>query len=139
MRDKAHSLVSTGDVIADTNDSTKISYQIQGNLDLYEDIMLMKREKLKHHPDVINAIDRWWDNLIIPKFDLNKDTLLSKKEYFKFHRCLFLAIVEDADEKPLEEANDMAEADWGSDSKGGTHLTRDLFFDAIFELADQWT
>ena len=43
---------------------------------------------------------------------------------------------EDYDE---EEAKSAVHEDWATDSRGKGYLTRDMFIDAVFELADVWT
>ena len=73
LREKVRSAIEADIVKATVDDSSKVDFRIQGNLELYEDAMLMKREKLKHHPSIVDVMDRWWDNLILTKFDLNKD------------------------------------------------------------------
>ena len=42
------------------------------------------------------------------------------------------------EEFDLAEAKQGAQEEWASDSHGGEGITRELFMDAIFEIADMW-
>ena len=101
----------------------------------YTDLGLLKRESLKHHPQIRVLLDQLWQAA-----DKNGDGGLDKGEYLTMCRKVYKAIVDDSDEdEDKEERDRIAEEDWEADSQG--HLTLDYrrFTTAWFQLADHWT
>lgn len=108
----------------------------QGNLSWYSDDMLEARSALRESQGVIAELQLWWTTTIdeAPGKE-SKDAIASKAAYLKAMSKLYKVMIE-AGEYDAEEARDCAEEDYERDLNGSTEMTRTLFCNAIFELAD---
>ena len=101
----------------------------------YTDLGLLKRESLKHHPQIRGLLDQLWEAA-----DKNGDGGLDKEEYMVMCRKVYKAIVDDSnDEEDEAERQRIAEEDWAADSHGHDTLDYRRFTTAWFQLADHWT
>jgi uncharacterized protein YihD (DUF1040 family) len=101
----------------------------------YTDLGLLKRESLKHHPEIRRLLDQLWTAA-----DKNSDGGLDKEEYMVMCSKVYKAIVDDSDDPEDQEERDrIAEEDWKADSLGHDTLDYRRFTTAWFQLADHWT
>ena len=113
----------------------------EGDAGMYEAENLIKRYQLRNNPDILAQLEMWWA-ACCRELDTNADAKLDRDEYVALHRRLVRAFDEDGDDtNDLSEEDQRLseERDWREDSKGGDGLRRCDLFDAIFELADNWT
>jgi len=61
---------------------------------------------------------------------------MAKHDYMNCVRKIYKALVKDWDEA---DCNAVAEAEWIKDADANGQMSRDFFFDAMFELADTYT
>ena len=101
----------------------------------YTDLGLLKRESLKHHPQIRSLLDLLWE-----ASDKDSSGGLDKEEYMIMCKKVYKAIVDDSDDPEDEaERNRIAEEDWIADSQGHDILDYRRFTTAWFQLADHWT
>jgi hypothetical protein len=103
----------------------------QGNWEMYSDENLVRRKLIRNDSALQAVIKEWWN-----RCTLNKKGQLEKKDYIAMNKRIYVALVEDDDEK---EAAKCAETDWQSDAKGKDYMTATQFSDSLYELADMWT
>ena len=110
----------------------------QGDPTLYTEENERKRQSLRHHPAVEQALETWWTTAMstIEADGRAKEEFLRKDDYIMVSKCMYKALIETYDE---DEAIAEAEDDWEKDSQGTGALGKKLFLDAMFELADMWT
>jgi hypothetical protein len=131
----------------------KLQYWDQGDALLYEKDALARRIALRRHPLVRGALHRWWETALRSvqtgtagrrpaKGEADgaggevQVTRIKPWQYRLVMHKVYKALVE---EWNPEAADACALEDWERDSKGGEDMTRELFNDALFELADVWT
>ena len=93
--------------------------------------MKAKRAALREHPDVISALNVWWDIT-----DADGNGVIDRDEYILLGKALYRVIINDGNEKAAQES---AENDWEEDCRGNETMDEALFKQAIFELVDLWT
>lgn len=99
---------------------------------LHSDQALLQRESLKFDPLIIKTLDDLWKII-----DTNKNGVLEKEEYHEFHSKLALVLVPTAS---IRQSQIFYEQDWERDTKKGKRkVTKSVFGDSMFELADRWT
>ena len=79
---------------------------------------------------------------MLPRTGSQHCAKLDKDEYIALHRRLVRAFDDDDDDTndlSDEDQRQSEDRDWREDSKGGDGLRRNDLYDAIFELADNWT
>ena len=114
----------------------------QGNIMFYSNNELAKRADIRHAPEILRLLAKWWMGAkhAVDGDDGDSDTL-NKKEYGAFYWRLVAAFNDDDDdENDISEADSIQamEADWANDSRGDNYVDKEEFFDSVFELADQW-
>lgn len=128
---------------------TQMGVKHDGNLDMYTDNALVTREKLRRQPEIVDMITRFWNVL-----DLVRSTIvyysclfrsieqvksptggIRKKEYIVMI-VKFMKLMQPACHPKL--MKEEAENDWKKDSKGKDEMDEQMFFDCVFEIADQW-
>ena len=110
----------------------------QGDPTLYTEENEAKRQSLRHHPEVKQALEKWWETAMstVEADGRAKEEVMRKEDYITVSKCMYKALIETYDEA---EALAEAEEDWEKDSQGTGALGKKLFLDAMFELADMWT
>ena len=114
----------------------------QGDLRFYSNNELAKRADIRHAPEILRLLEKWWMGAkhTVDDDDGDSDTL-NKKEYAAFYWRLVAAFNDDDDdENDISETESIQalEADWANDSHGDNYVDKEEFFDSVFELADQW-
>jgi len=122
---KAKPVISVAELRQDA-----VPYSQQVNMEYYTDEALVLRSKLREDPQVLAALDKWWQTL--PKSPFGG---VSKQTYSGLSLCLNKAL--NRQYKYLE-ALGSAEQDWAEDSRGRQEMKSDLLSDAMFQLADLW-
>ena len=127
-------------MITEVEEGGAVPMHLQGDLEMYSAFHLNARAKLRKDPQVIAALDQWWEvvvnslvasgQMVDRDGDGTVDAEIDKREYVRISRCLFKALMPEWDE---EEAQSSAEDDWDSDSKGAATLGRRDFLDSIFQ------
>ena len=118
-----------------------IDKRLQGDAELHTVEMWEKRFALRRHKVVREELHKWWlaalpalqsrvaEGQVHPHMD--------KESYFHIYQLLFRAMAAREGERySQDEAIDCAAEDWASDSRDGQSVSRELFMDAIFQLAD---
>ena len=107
----------------------------EGDKAMYTKQALKERRRCRADAEVGRIIYQWWD-----EFAGKNHVLLGCEMYCVMALALECVLTDSGGVGHFSE--DMIKAacdDWMQDSSHGTHLSRGLFFDAIFELADLWT
>lgn len=129
-------------------------YSKQVNLAMYSDENLLKRDKLRSNPKIIAILDKWWLNTK-KDIDTNGVEGISRNNYISLSMAIYYVLMmmnsqEDQayishpesptnfNQPTLLDARKCAEEDWSNDSKGNSYITKEIFMDSIFELADLW-
>lgn len=135
----------------------------QGNTALYLDSVIDLRSKLRHNARIVAELQRWWYTALrsrrAPRAVAAESAtatasvagepsasaaaagvddsppLLDKIEHMGVIVRVSRATLQDWS---MAEARQIAHEDWRSDSRGSTKMGREMFMDAIFELADLW-
>ena len=141
--------MASGFVIASSQDDKSAAWWQQGDMSLYTIDKLHQRAVLRHHPDVLNILQIFWGHCIAhcPYYECpstgganwQDDGGPGRSIGFGAYKMLFeriyRAVLEEWDPDDAEAT--IAE-DWASDTKGESELSREAFFDSIFELSDNW-
>lgn len=103
-----------------------------------------QRIALRRHPVVREALHNWWlavlatlrpglaEGEVVPVVD--------KATYIKIYEKIFCELAEqDGEVYDEEEAREYAEEDWREESKDGRTMSREVFLQAVFEIADLHT
>lgn len=121
-------------------EAAKVELWQQGNHDMYNDEAIEQRLKMRRDPRVRKVLDTWWSTAVRgadPDFDGDElDATLSFQNYTMMMRRLYRVMLSTFDEV---DAMKQITEDWHEDTKGKDVLSRRLFQDAIFQLADLWT
>ena len=120
----------------------------QGDESMYTSERLIQREALRHDANIVSTLQLFWDYAtyhsscegfpspcVAPQPDVCLQRTLTFPMYEKIFQRIYQAVLEDW--CPIDAKATIAE-DWENDARGMTELTRELFFDSIFELADHW-
>lgn len=92
---------------------------------------------LRYAPEVLAALDLWWEVQVNYLEEANKPTdRLDWEDYFHIFRRVYKTMVPVFDS---EEALTCIQDDWAEDSHGSGFVYREDFYNAVFELADTWT
>ena len=117
--------------------------QLVRDLHVNTDESVQARLNLRTHPQVVGALDAWWDTActLLSSHELGaaeatEDAQLTHDAYIAVIMKIFKALTDDWDEA---DAKATAEGEWDHDRKGFDHLDSELFKDGIFELADLYT
>ena len=118
----------------------KIPYWQQGSLVLYHDDVVDARAALRHEPLVVAELQRWWFTALHSRREAADANLfelsLTKPDYVAVILRVGKVTCKDW---TLAQGRKSADDDWLTDSRGCGTLNREMFMDAIFELADLWT
>jgi hypothetical protein len=107
------------------------NYINEGNEEMYEEDMLVRRGNLRHHRDIVATINKFWD--LFP----SKDPLKGLKKHDYVNLLLCCCKVLDGSFKETS-ARNVVNGEWARDSyRGG--MNKNQFFESIFELVDVWT
>jgi hypothetical protein len=108
------------------------SLKDEGDEELYTAENLRRREAIKHDPMMSMIVKKFWHVL-----DMAKDAngCISRTIYTQLNIRLHKALIPDI---CVNEATKEANDDWERDSQGQETMAYDMFFLAMFELADLW-
>ena len=118
-----------------------VDKRLQGDAELHTVEMWEKRFALRRHKVVREELHKWW-MAALPALQSRVDEgqihpHMDKESYFRIYQLLFRAMAErEGEPYSDEEALASAAEDWASDSRDGHSVSRELFMDAIFQLAD---
>eukprot|EP00755_Sulcionema_specki_P027090 Sspe_Gene.87119::Locus_58044_Transcript_1_1_Confidence_1.000_Length_1195::g.87119::m.87119 len=116
--------------ISDESPDTKVTYRLQGNIDMYSNENQQRRKRNRRHVKVQAVLDKWWN--LLPK---GEGDVITKHIYQWLGRKLFHSFVPYSTDKECEMC---IKQDWRNDSKGAKEMDKDLFCDAMFQFADIW-
>ena len=121
----------------EARESSSMQYNLQGDMEMHTLQNLRMRISFRSKPRIMQVLGVWWETAQRSAFNLASlpDTL-DQEGHAKCLRPVYRALVDDYDPEEMEE---VVADDWRSDSRGEPELSRDMFCDAIFELADVWT
>jgi len=115
------------------------SYWRQGDVSLYSSDVLGLRMALRHAPQVGEALEAWW---IVARTSLGGDAAgvgtvptISREQYLSAYSRIYQVLIGGTG----FHARACGEAEWRYDSRGLPSLTREMWLDALFALADTWT
>jgi hypothetical protein len=115
----------------------KLAYWQQGDLALSSAENARRRMALRRSDPVQEVLDAFWNAEI--KGGHCKDSgmlyLLSRSGYDALYLRIHRALIDDFDQ---DDAAETIAEDWEKDSKGELELSREAFYDSLFELADMW-
>lgn len=110
----------------------------QGNVGLSTQENMSTRSRLRFDEGVLRVLDEWWSLAQAAgccTVDTEEPTLTREgyvKIFVRIHRILL-------EEWDSEAAEALVAEEWEKDLRESTAMHRELFFDALFELADVWT
>ena len=131
--------------VTDEKQAAELEMWQQGDVTMYEDAAIEKRLKLRHDPRVRESLEAWWQALLqAPCADSEDDELVQGAseafvdfaQYSTMMRRVYRVMLARFDEA---DAKNQIASDWEEDAKGKSRLSRKLFCDALFQLADLWT
>ena len=96
-----------------------------------------QRRRLRQAPALLDVFDIWWvtaQRSVTGSSDTSFE--LDQAGYMAMSRKIQKSMLTDYEEA---EATRVAEEDWLSDTCGASSLSREAFYDSLFELADLWT
>ena len=149
--------VDAGEVVTQrgAEDDEKAAWQ-QGDASMYTKDKIQQRAALRRHPAVLEVLQDFWGVVTgvcpdkeIPvgarcpicgklagvlRSEANEPTV-AFDAYEALYERIYRAVLEEWD--PADASATIAE-DWQNDTKGCQSLTREAFFDSLFELADHW-
>ncbi|KAK1942458.1 hypothetical protein P3T76_005957 [Phytophthora citrophthora] len=112
-----------------------LPYRKQGNHSLYTEENLLRRQKLMEDPNVLKAIQRFWETFTCIRRGAETIPVHDYVDVFmKFYKALVTP-----SEFSVGEARFIVEKDWARDSIDGENMSKLLFFGSLFEVADIWT
>lgn len=112
-----------------------IPYWKQGNLSMYSEDNIRKRLELYASDAIRGCINMWWSATVKVA---SKPTHISKATYLSLTMAIYIVMMPNDAQKTLEDARRVAENDWFRDAQGCVHMSNQMFYDSIFELADLW-
>ena len=139
--DEAHQLMAAGGIVTSVDDAAeleKVEYWQQGDASLATKEKMEARQALRHHKVVLEALQMYWEaaqRSLHSGGDPSANELHQEGHALMLRR-IYRVMIKDFD--PDECERSIAE-DWARDTKGKETLSRKLFCDAFFELADTWT
>ena len=110
----------------------------QGDMELYSEENIDRRQGLRQDPLVVAQLRNWWQVALRMMRSLGKGDAdhLGEQEYVVLFRKVYKAIVLEYD---AEEALTCVRDDWVHDSAGSGAMSQEGYMDCLFELADVWT
>ena len=133
---------AAGDVIFEVNsaeDLQGLDYNHQGDASMNTVEAWERRFALRRHTMVRAALHGWWMAImdtLRPTLLTNEQPALNKVSYVRLYHIMVRSLLAMQGEQYDEhEVNNAADDDWRSDSRNGA-MTRELFMDSIFQLAD---
>jgi Ca2+-binding EF-hand superfamily protein len=124
----AHSRVVT--TVQKGDEQMQVSYRDQGNVEMYSSKNMRVREGLRHHPDIMGALDEFWN--ILPKTPTGR---INKSIYTWFCRAMYFQLVPTATETEFQA---IVSEDWKNDALYSHTMNIRMFRTAIFNTADVW-
>ena len=122
------------------NESAKseLPFWKQGDDEVYTATAVSSRMALRRRPCVVDALETWWaaaQRTVSQGKTEMLCTSVSMHEYVRIFSLLFCDLT-GGDE---EEAHELVLEDWRRDAAGCEAMSREMFLDAVWELADTWT
>ena len=113
----------------------------QGDEALYEREALAARYANRSNPEVWRILNQWWwVTLTQSRGEASQPPSAPRAAYLQMMVLVCKALLEEDEEWDEGEALRLSEAAWQEDARGDPlTISRSLFNDAIFELADMWT
>eukprot|EP00900_Chrysochromulina_parva_P019804 jgi/Chrpa1/27825/Chrysochromulina_OHIO_Genome00027127-RA len=133
--------MAAGGIVTSVDDAAeleKVEYWQQGDASLATKEKMEARQALRHHKVVLEALQMYWEaaqRSLHSGGDPSANELHQEGHALMLRR-IYRVMIKDFD--PDECERSIAE-DWARDTKGKETLSRKLFCDAFFELADTWT
>eukprot|EP00163_Fabomonas_tropica_P001409 TRINITY_DN11062_c0_g2_i1.p1 TRINITY_DN11062_c0_g2~~TRINITY_DN11062_c0_g2_i1.p1 ORF type:complete len:1451 (+),score=233.46 TRINITY_DN11062_c0_g2_i1:207-4559(+) len=134
LLEKVKSVVEKRGVVTEVGskqETEAIPYHKQGDLEMYTKDRIQQRLRLRQHPEIIAAIDTWWEHL-----EVGSDQLLHKHVYVAHYKRVYKSLMADF---MANEALESAYEEWNIETGGALHMMRNTFQNSMFELADLWS
>lgn len=137
-----HAMKSGKSIVAtETGGGSSPAFWQQGDAELSTEANFKRRFKLRRAPKVIDALDAFWKSAVAGSGvagKIDEDGHITKEGHRQLYMRIYKVMLEEWDPEATE-ADESIEEDWEKDAQGGDSLSRELFFDSLFELADTWT
>merc|ERR1712194_369043 len=112
----------------------KTLYADDGNPAMGTDVNLEKRERVRSHPAICDALSR-----LTTLYDREEEDQIPKSEYIRNYLKIFAVLQPDV---PTQEARTEAEEDWLSDNElereSSETISEETLANSLFELSDLW-
>ena len=117
--------------------NTQQPYWEQGGEHWDETLKKQRRQALRRHAGVVEALDVWWACALrnLPAAEA-ASSALHRSSHEELMVRIFKAMIDDGFD--MHEASRSAAEDWERDAMGASSLGEERFKDALFELADLW-
>jgi len=136
-------------VVLEVSNAAKLAslpYWAQGDAAFYMQGVLEARMALRRDAAVASVLEEWWRTALnslraaAAEDRAEGHLLLQKRHYLLVWSRVHKALVGGAPGEGHDgSVAASADAEWELDRKGAAAMTRELFLDAIFEIADHWT
>lgn len=140
-RVQAIAAVASGEVVvaASAVEAARIPLAKQGDIRTYTETALVSRAMLREDKDVRAAVQEQFE-VLTRHLDPAHRTISSETYTRYFLLCArLLDPTEFASSSNLRQLADQLQVEWEKDRQGHPAMTDATFFDAVFELVDQWT
>ena len=138
----AKSEIAAGVVFEVDNEDelAKVSKYQQADASLHTVESWETRLKLRREATVRNVLQDWWKAMVRTLRQTLPDDvvpIVEERAYIRMYHTLFRVLsAYEGEEYDPEEATCTAMEDWASDCRGASTMSRELFMDCIFQLAD---
>eukprot|EP00936_MAST-01D_sp_MAST-1D-sp1_P000166 g166.t1 len=109
-------------------------YRSQGDATLYTDSNTAVRLQLRHSPLVLKSLEHFWSAFM----SAHEHNVISRNEHVAVMTRVCKALFHPA-EFDEGKGKAEAEADWEREQGDSETMSKEGFFDSMFELADLWT
>ena len=138
---EAEQAIQTGKAVIEVEDPAnleEVAYWQQGDASLATKEKMAERQALRYHPRVLEALQLFWEaaQRSMQSGGDSSASELSQEGHALMLRRIYKVMIREFDSDDCDKC--IAE-DWERDAKGKDKLSRKLFCDAFFELADNWT
>mmetsp|Transcript_37762 Transcript_37762/g.99857 ORF Transcript_37762/g.99857 Transcript_37762/m.99857 type:complete len:467 (+) Transcript_37762:124-1524(+) len=132
--------------VASAEEMAKLQFWQQGDASMYSFENVEQRYQNRFDSDVLHLINTYWWPTCLRAMpiaawdgDAHRTWTVPQENYVLMISKISKALLEADGAWNEEEARILSEEAWVSDTHGTGKLTRTLFCDSIFEVADMWT
>ena len=139
---KAAKAMEMDSVFWERREGQHVPFSQQADIAFHNAEAYEHRARLRRAPLVREALHQWWwtvPHKLIPRpNDGIEVEVIERDVYCAVLRAVYGALAHD-DEWDDEELDSQIEEDWATDARGENSMSRELFLDSMFELADIWS